>query len=114
VRFIKNSPVLKERRRELRNKSTPAEIILWKSLQRGQLGVKFRRQYGLGSYILDFYCPEKNLAVELDGSVHKNQREMDCYRTRTINEFNIIVIRFWNHEVENNVIAVLQRIKNYL
>src|SRR5262245_36849781 len=66
-----NTPPLKTRRRELRNNPTPAETILWKYLQRRQiLGKKFRRQYSIGRYIVDFFCVECDIAIELDGAPH--------------------------------------------
>ena len=65
-----NKKALKERRRELRQNSTPAEKILWKLLRDSKLGAKFRRQYSVGGYVLDFYCPKLKIAIELLGSVH--------------------------------------------
>ena len=66
-----NLPHKKDDRRNLRNSLTPAEATLWKSLKSGQLaGRKFRRQHSVGAYILDFYCPEERIAVELDGASH--------------------------------------------
>ena len=59
---------MKERRKDLRKSSTPQEQKLWFYLKSKNLGVKFRRQQGIGSYIVDFYCKEKNLIIELDGS----------------------------------------------
>jgi len=70
---INNLSSLKQRRKDLRNNLTPAEIKLWKCLQNKQLeGRKFRRQHSLGSYIIDFYCPAEKIAVELDGQIHFN------------------------------------------
>ena len=68
--MIHNRPVLKSRRKELRNNSTSAEKLLWGMLQHSNLGgYKFRRQHSVGAYILDFYCPSEKLAVELDGAI---------------------------------------------
>ena len=69
--MLYNRPVLKNRRKELRNGATPAEIKLWSMLKHSNLGgYKFRRQQSVGSYILDFYCPSERLAIELDGDSH--------------------------------------------
>lgn len=66
-----NRKYLKQRRRYLRNKLTSAEATLWKALQSSQLeGRKFRRQAGIGNYIVDFYCPREKLVLELDGNYH--------------------------------------------
>ena len=61
---------LKDRRRDLRKKSTEAEKLLWGRLRNSKLGVKFRRQFSVMGYVVDFYCPQHRLAIELLGSVH--------------------------------------------
>ena len=112
-----NDPALKFRRRELRNGLTPAEASLWKSLQRSQLsGKKFRRQHSVGPYILDFYCPECGLAVELDGQTHFNPHswEHDCRRTEYLQKLNIRVVRFENRDVFEYPEWVLAEISRYL
>src|SRR5438128_106676 len=69
-----NLPKLKSRRKEMRNHGTAAEAVLWKSLQKRKIaGKKFRRQCGIGPYIVDFFCPECRLIVELDGAPHSFQ-----------------------------------------
>jgi very-short-patch-repair endonuclease len=111
--MIHNRPVLKSRRKELRNNSTPAETQLWGMLQHSDLGgYKFRRQHSVGSYILDFYCPAERLAVELDGDSHftEDAIEYDCVRTEYLNALNIKVIRFLNTDVYDNLNAVCERI----
>jgi very-short-patch-repair endonuclease len=68
---LHNGTHLKENRKDLRNNLTTAEATLWTFLQRRQLeGRKFRRQHSIGNYIVDFYCPQERLAVELDGEYH--------------------------------------------
>ena len=99
--------------RELRKNATEAEQILWRALRDRQLGgLKFRRQHPIGRLILDFYCPEKRLAVELDGGQHAadDQRAYDAERTAFLNDQGITVLRFWNHEVLNHLERVLQTI----
>jgi len=68
-----------DRRKDLRNNSTPQEDILWSKLKHSQLGFKFRRQHSIGGYIVDFYCPSKKLVIEIDGPAHllKENREYD-------------------------------------
>jgi very-short-patch-repair endonuclease len=61
---------MQERRRNLRNNSTKAEQLLWEELRNKKLGVRSLRQYSIGSYVVDFYCPELKLAIEVDGAVH--------------------------------------------
>ena len=62
------------RRRDLRQKSTSAEEILWKELRRKNLGHKFKRQFSIDNYVIDFYCPDYKLAIELDGVIHKQSK----------------------------------------
>ena len=114
---IHNDPTLKSRRRELRSSLTPAEAALWKSLQRSQVcGKKFRRQHSVGPYILDFYCPECRLAVELDGQAHFNPMswEHDCRRTEYLKRLNIRVLRFENRAVFECPEWVLGEISDHL
>ncbi len=101
-------------RQELRKQLTPAERKLWTCLQRSQLGYKFRRQHGIGRYIADFYCPEKRLVIELDGSQHLDDKEYDAERTKYMEELNIYVLRFWNDQVMSDIGAVIDRIRNVL
>ena len=96
---IHNRYELKEVRRNLRRKATPAEICLWKLLKGKQLkGVKFRRQHSVGCYVIDFYCATLRLAIELDGAHHFTEggRKHDEARTQYLNSLNIKVIRFEN------------------
>ena len=111
--MIYNRPVLRTRRKELRNNSTPAEKQLWRLLQQSNLGgYKFRRQHSVGSYILDFYCAEEKLAIELDGDSHFTDDAMayDRERTAYLNAFNIKVLRFLNTDVYDNLNVVGERI----
>lgn len=112
--FATNDQLLKERRRQLRNNVTEAEKILWRKLKNKQLGLQFRRQFGVGNYILDFYCPEKKLAVELDGGFHRKRKEYDKNRTEYLNKLGIRVFRFWNDEVLNGVDSVIEKINEGL
>ena len=114
---IHNRPAMEPRRKELRSSLTPAEASLWKSLQRSQVsGKKFRRQHSVGNYILDFYCPECHLAVELDGQGHFNPArwEYECRRTEYLNELKIRVVRFENRDVFEHLEWVLQTISDNL
>lgn len=110
---IYNAPSQKQRRKTLRRTMPSAEIILWSRLNRRQLlGYKFRRQYSVYSYVLDFYCPERRLAIELDGDGHFVGRaiEYDQARQTTIEGLGITFVRFTNHEVFHNLNGVLETI----
>ena len=117
LKTIHNVKSLKHYRRKLRRSMTPAEATLWKSLRRSELlGQKFRRQHGIGPYIVDFYCPEALLVVELDGAPHCNlvAAEFDQRRTLFLNRFDIRVIRFENRLVFENLDFVLDQIRRKL
>ena len=98
----------------LRSSQTPQETILWSKLRNKQLGYKFKRQYSVGPYVLDFYCPIKKLAIELDGSQHLDNKEYDTQRSNYLAVFNIKVLRFWNNEVNTNLEGVILKITTEL
>jgi very-short-patch-repair endonuclease len=92
---------------------TEPEIILWSKLKTRQMaGCKFRRQYSVGPFVLDFYCPEKKLAIEVDGSSHfgEGAEVYDGERQSYIEQFGIRFLRFTNSDVRNNLYEVLGKI----
>ena len=96
----------KSLRKSLRNNLTPAEATLWRALRgKGAGGWKFRRQQGIGPFILDFYCPELRLCIELDGSVHDYSYEYDQRRTAFLAAQGIRVVRFRNEQVFSGSMA---------
>ena len=117
VQRIHNRNQKKSKRVELRNSGTAAEATLWKHRQRRQLeGKKFRRQHSIGPYIVDFYCPECRLIVELDGQPHY-EFIADVYeaeRTKYFSQFGIKVVRFENRLVFEALEAVLETIRREL
>ena len=112
---IMNKPELKSVRKDLRNMSTSAEATLWKLIKGQQIdGLKFRRQHSVGPYILDFYCPQFRLGIELDGEVHSTTEAMDYADNRArflVNEKNIWVIRFENRVVFENPTRIVEEIR---
>ena len=107
----------KEFRKALRNSLTAAEAVLWASLQRRQLaGKKFRRQVSIGPYIVDFYCAERRLVIELDGAAHFSPTidEYEAARTKYLEREGLTVIRFENRELKEDIEAVLDRIRREL
>jgi very-short-patch-repair endonuclease len=109
-----NRKTLKSKRKKLRNNPTQAEAFLWGYLKNSQLeGRKFRRQSSFKSFIVDFYCPEENLVVELDGDLHFDEKAIkdDEQRTKKLAEEGLKVIRFENQEVLLNLDGVLSKIK---
>jgi very-short-patch-repair endonuclease len=101
------------RARRLRRDSTDCERILWDRLRRRSLdGIKFRRQHPLGPYVLDFFCEEARVGIELDGGGHDEdeQRLRDARKARHAEERGIRILRFWNTDVLQNVDGVLETI----
>ena len=99
--------------RNLRKDQTPAERLLWSRLRARQVsGCKFRRQHPVDKYILDFYCREAHLTVEIDGGQHADDehKRKDDLRTSIINGKGIRVIRFWNNDVLENLDDVIAEI----
>ena len=111
--FVFNKKSFKQRRRDLRKDLTEGEKKLWTKIRRRQvMGYKFQRQYGVGPYILDFYCPVIRFGIELDGGQHaeKSKIEYDEKREKYLKKFNSTLLRFWNDEVLKNIEGVLLKI----
>jgi adenine-specific DNA-methyltransferase len=104
---------LTSRSRTLRQNSTDAERKLWTILRSGQLnGFKFRRQVEIDGYVVDFLCPERRLVIEVDGGQHTPER--DARRTAYLEKQGLRVIRFWNHDVVQNLGGVWTTIEEAL
>ena len=113
---LNNHPQYKERRQELRRQPTPAEHHLWQHLRKNQLGVKFRRQHGIHHYIVDFYCPQHALVIEVDGEIHTSEdaRQYDQERDNLLKSCGLQVLRFTNHQVLNDTQTTLTQIQQTL
>ncbi|HEX7185842.1 MAG TPA: endonuclease domain-containing protein [Thermoanaerobaculia bacterium] len=104
---------VRTRVREMRQEPTPAEAFLWEYLRdRKLVGWKFRRQFPVDSYVLDFYCHELKLVVELDGPIHSETRQAahDENRDAYLRSLGCTVLRFSNETVLRNLASVLERI----
>ena len=113
---IHNRKILKAFRKSLRNNSTPAEVQLWKMLKNRQVdGLKFRRQHSIENYIVDFYCPEIKLAIEMDGHSHVSyaKQSLDQKRDARINDLGITVLRFENKIVFEQPEEIINQIRNH-
>lgn len=111
---INNLKHLKTTRQELRNNPTKAEQFLWNFLKGKQLkNTKFRRQHSIGNFIIDFYCAEMKLAIEIDGDIHEKAeiKQNDKEKTETLNFYHIRILRFTNKEIFDNVNQVLKTIE---
>jgi len=113
---IYNKKSVISKRRGLRKKQTDAETKLWWKLRANQLGVKFFRQYSIGEYICDFYCPVAKLVIEVDGGGHYTDegKQYDDLRSAEMSGLGIKVIRFSNIDVLKNVNGVMEVIQKQL
>ena len=97
--------------REMRAQMTDAEALLWRLLRNRRIaGAKFRRQHPVGRYILDYYCVENKLGIELDGGQHNNAADYDRRRDNWLESQGIVVLRFWNNQMLAETEAVMQAI----
>jgi very-short-patch-repair endonuclease len=100
-----------KRARKLRKEATETEVRLWSCLRRKQLDAfRFRRQQPIGPYVVDFYCPEARLIVELDGGQHAEREAEDAARTAWLEARGYRVLRFWNNDTLSNTEGVLTMI----
>jgi very-short-patch-repair endonuclease len=93
---------------------TLAEVLLWKRISRRQLGIRFNRQKPIGKYIVDFYCKELPLAVEVDGDSHNLKKERDAERQQALENKGVRFLRFWDYEVKNDLASVIARIRRWI
>ena len=102
------SKPLRQQARRFRTDQTPAEQILWSHLRKRQLkGYKFRRQHVIGRFVVDFYCAEASLVVELDGGIHHTTRERDAARQAYLKSLGLRVVRVANRDVETGVESIV-------
>ena len=112
--FHKYSSDLKPFAKKLRSTMTLAEVLLWKRINRSQLGVRFNRQKPIGKRVVDFYCKELHLAIEVDGRSHDFKQKEDIERQKQLEALGVRFLRFWDTEVKNEMESVIQRIRNWI
>jgi very-short-patch-repair endonuclease len=116
-KIIPYSPHLKEYARQLRKNSTLSEVLLWNNIKNKGYGFQFHRQVPLLNYIVDFYCHELMLAIEIDGDSHQFKYEYDEKRQGELEREGISILRFTDVDVKQNMFSVLltleQTLKNY-
>jgi very-short-patch-repair endonuclease len=116
--IIYNTHSMKKRRQSLRRAAPKAEAILWHYLKQKQLDeYKFRRQYSIGGYVVDFYCPALRLVIEVDGPSHFVSDEVKKYdkqRQKYIEHFGIKILRMNNSDIYNNINGVVNKILEFI
>lgn len=107
------TPVTLKKAKQLRGRMTQEEEKLWNRLKGKQIGgLRFRRQHPIETFIVDFYCHSAKLVIELDGTIHLQQRAEDEKRTEAIEKYNIQVIRFTNEDIIDDLNSVITVITN--
>lgn len=109
---IHNNKKFLERRKDLRESSTPEEEILWNEIRNNKLGARFRRQHSMGGYILDFYCFKGRLIIELDGNLH--DKEYDAVRDAFFRQLGYQTMRIKNKDINHDLNKVLEEVKRTL
>ncbi|MBU0732067.1 endonuclease domain-containing protein [Patescibacteria group bacterium] len=98
--------------RSLRQRSTKSEALLWQELRnRKFMNLKFRRQHVIRGFVVDFYCAELKLAIEIDGAIHRHRKLLDELRQDVIEREGVEFVRFSAKEVENDIASVLEKLK---
>ena len=105
--IIAYNPKLKEYARQLRNNSTLSEVLLWQKIKGKALGVEFHRQVPINEFIVDFYCHELQLAIEIDGSSHDTKYNYDCRRQGILETKGVEFIRFEDSSVKKELFSVM-------
>ncbi len=109
--LIYYNPALKDKARRLRIRCTHSETILWSKIRRKSLGFEFHRQVPIDEYIVDFYCHELKLAIEVDGSSHIDKHEYDLRRQKKLESLGVRFIRFEDLDVKRSLIDVLRALE---
>jgi very-short-patch-repair endonuclease len=111
-KIIPYNPKLKQFARELRKNSTLSEILLWQQIKEKSLGYQFHRQIPIDEYIVDFYCHELMLAIEIDGNSHNDKFNYDERRQIKLQSFGVSFIRFDDLNVKKNISGVIRALLN--
>ena len=106
-KLIKYNPKLKNLAKHLRNNSTLSEVLLWNELKRKKLGYDFHRQKPIDKYIVDFYCADLSLVIEIDGESHTYKGTKDKIRQKYLEDIGLRIIRIYDNDIKKNINGVL-------
>ena len=110
--FYGAKPLIFERAKLLRENMTDSEVMLWSRLNKNQLGVRFKPQHPIATFVVDFYCHELLLVIEVDGGYHLNIIQMDQSRSEELEKYNLTLVRFTNEEIIRDIDSVVNKIRN--
>lgn len=113
---IFNTKTQKRLRQKLRNERSVSEKLFWRQLSNSKLGYKFRRQQGIGKYIVDFYCPELKLVIEVDGATHCTDEELeyDKERENFLKSLGLKIKRYYNTAIKEDLGCVIEGLKDFI
>jgi very-short-patch-repair endonuclease len=106
----------KELRQKLRNERSVSEKLLWRQLSNSKIGYKFRRQQGIGRYVVDFYCPELKLIIEVDGATHGTEEELkyDQKREDFLKSLGLQIKRYYNTTIKEDLGCVVDDLRDFI
>lgn len=114
-KIIPYNPKLKKLAKNLRNNSTLSEVLLWQHLKKKQIrGYDFHRQKPMGNYIIDFFCDELLLAIEIDGYSHDEKLDKDLIRQKELEKYGIRFLRFNDIDIKKNIEGVVAEIEKWI
>lgn len=113
---IFNIKLQKKLRQKLRSERSVSEKLLWRQLSHSKLGYKFRRQQGIGNYIVDFYCPELKFIIEIDGATHETEKELDYDQKREdyFKSLGLQIKRYYNVAIKEGLDSVIKDLQDYI
>jgi len=112
--ILRYDPKLKELSKKLRKNMSLPEVFLWNQLKRKKLGFDFHRQKPIDKYIVDFYCPDLKLIIEVDGAIHLDKGKDDIIRQKRLESLGLNVLRFKATDILQNLNDVIDSITNYI
>jgi very-short-patch-repair endonuclease len=113
-KIIPYNPKLRILARQLRNNSTLSKVLLWNQIKRKSLGYEFHRQVPIDDFIVDFFCHELLLVIEIDGSTHDYNFDYDNKRELILEKYGIRFVRFQDKDVKNGINDVIRSLENYI
>jgi very-short-patch-repair endonuclease len=114
-KIIPYNPRLKELAKKLRKQGILSEVLLWKELKgKKLLGYDFHRQKPIDEFIVDFYCAELDLVIEIDGSSHNDKFENDLIRQKKLEELGLTVLRYYDRDVKQELTSIVDHIKEWI
>ncbi len=114
LKIIPYNPRLKEIARKLREQGILSEVLLWNELKGKKLGYDFHRQKPIDEFVVDFYCAELELVIEIDGDSHSDKYDEDQRRQEILENFDLTVLRYYDGDVKQDIGSVMEHLKEWI